>query len=397
MNAYVAVQISGARTERVLERMRVHDISIYELHRLSDSTVSMIISAKDFKRLRTLMRGSACKVHIVRRIGAVFPLQRFFRRYALWSIGLGMFCLFLFASTRILWIDIDGCSGIAEQTILRALEQEGIYIGASRKGHDFSVLNNRLRLYDDRIAWIGLSLNGAILKAEIVESIPTTDEMDPNAPAAVVAQKSGRIVRIEADAGRAIVQIGDAVSAGDILIAGDLTSEESQYPVYAHAAGRVYAEVVYTAETAAQMQTEQLADSGNVLPYREVRFRDQVLFNTKVPYENCVLRDPIVSEVTDTLLPLYIVQGTCCEQILQIVKRSEEEMMEAAIMEAEQLAYLKVPKDAKIIAKNAAWIKEEGQIFAVVTIKTEESIGLTKEIDIDGTNGTHQYHNDKTE
>jgi len=382
MSAYVRIQISGKRTERLLERMRHALIFIYVLRRVSETSVELVLSAKDFKRLPPLARNCGCHIHILQRMGSAFVFQRFVRRYALWGSTVCMFLLMLLASTRILHIDIDGCSKIAERTILRALSEEGIRIGSSNRGWDFPTLNNRLRMYDERIAWVGLSIDGVVLRVKIVESILTAEDPYSEEPTEIVAKKSGRITKIQATAGKALVAIGDVVSAGECLITGNLTTEESQYPVVMRAEGAVFAEVAYIGESVAESEVMQFTDTGEVTVYREVLFAGKTLFTTPIPYANYVLRDCKQTEITDTLLPILLMEGLCCEQTEELVQLEKDAMIEAALYEAEERAFLKIPKDAVIVKKKSAWMESEGNIHGIVTILTEETIGLTKEIDV---------------
>jgi len=385
MNAYVIIRLSGNRTERLLERMRCSGIPIYAIDRITDDTIEFSMRASDFHRLHPLARNSRCHVHIVRKMGTAFTLKRVLQRRALWISCLILFGLVFTASTRILYIDVQGCSKVAEQTVIRALETHGLKIGASRKGWDFPTLNNQIRLYDDRIAWVGLSLDGVVLHAKIVEMIPTTEEDDSNAPADVVAKKDGIVTRIETSSGRSCVLVGQSVLAGDTLISGDLTREDSQYPVYAHGSGLIYAKVAYTAEAIAGLEDTVLSDSGNSVIYRQVRLGNRILFTSEIPYKHHVLRDCKETLATDTFLPLRVMEGLCCEQTEQPVSRTTEEMAEAAIVDAERIAMLKIPKDASIVEKHAVWAKSDAQVIGIVTIITEESIGMTKEISFDGT------------
>ena len=98
-----------------------------------------------------------------------------------------------------------------------------------------------------------------------------------------------------------------------------------------------------------------------------------------------MLRDCEETLATDTFLPLRVMEGLCCEQTEQPVSRTTEEMAEAAIVDAERIAMLKIPKDASIVEKHAVWAKSDAQVIGIVTIITEESIGMTKEINFDGT------------
>ena len=175
------------------------------------------------------------------------------------------------------------------------------------------------------------------------------------------------------------------VQAGDVLIRGDLTTEESQFPVTVRAFGRVLANVVYLSEAVGPLTEKALVDSGLSMPYRAVQIGGLILFETEIPYGEYVLRDVESRTVTDCLLPLVVTDAVCAEQVEQERSLTIPEMAEAALYEAEQSARLKIPKDAAIVDKYSDWIEKDGRVFAVVSITTEESIGLTREWNIDGT------------
>ena len=59
-------------------------------------------------------------------------------------------------------------------------------------------------------------------------------------------------------------------------------------------------------------------------------------------------------------------------------------MREAAAFDAEQNAYLRIPKDAVIVDKTIRYTQYNGCLVAVVCIVTEETIGIQKELVYDG-------------
>ena len=385
MSACVIIEITGARTERLLNRMREAGISLFGIRRSASGAVQLLLRARDFRKLHALARRSGCRVRIVEKTGAFFSLRRLFRRKTLWIGTLLVVGLIALASTRILVIEVSGCSRVAERTVLRALESEGLAVGARNYGWNLPLLNERLRTYDARIAWIGLAVEGVVLRVKVVETAVVNDEAEGDAPADVVAQKSGVVTEIIAKRGRAAVAVGDMVQAGDVLIRGDLTTEESQFPVTVRAFGRVLANVVYLSEAVGPLTEKALVDSGLSMPYRAVQIGGLILFETEIPYGEYVLRDVESRTVTDCLLPLVVTDAVCAEQVEQERSLTIPEMAEAALYEAEQSARLKIPKDAAIVDKYSDWIEKDGRVFAVVSITTEESIGLTREWNIDGT------------
>lgn len=385
MNAYVIIEITGKRAERLLDRMRADGIAVYAVRRAARETLELTMPAREFSRLHVLARGSGCRIRIAEKRGESFRIRRLLQRKTLLlGLAAALACIVI-ASTRILFIRVSGCSRVAEQTVLRALAAEGLTVGAGNRGWDLPELNERLRTYDDRIAWIGLALDGTVLRVKVVETAVKNDAWDDDAPADVVAQKSGVITEIVATGGRASVAVGDAVEAGDVLIRGDLTREDAQLPLIVRAAGRVRAKVVYLTEAVAEPEAEVLRDSGECVAYRCIRAAGVLLFETKIPYGAYELTDVTTRTVTDLLVPLTVTDAVCWEQTMQRVRRSAAEMAEEALFQAEQSAYLKIPKDAAIVEKHSEWTEADGRVRAVVSIVTEESIGLTREWDSDRT------------
>lgn len=380
IDGYVIIQIKGADVERLLNEMQFAGIPVRNIRRVDRATIRCQLRATDFKRLHGLRNRRRCRIRIVSRSGVPFHLARFWRRKALW-IGLALvFAAIAVLSTRICFIRVTGCERIAEQTVLRALESLGVTVGRPRSGLSLPTLGNELLATDSRIAWAGLSLDGVVLTVEIVEAVIVPEPIDPNTPCEVVAAKDGVIVRVVARAGTPAVRAGDAVQAGDVLINGDLTREDSQLPLRVHAYGEVRANIYYFSEAAVLPETMELQPSGQSVPYRAAYIGNLMLYESDVPYAEYQLSGLQTESLAGAVLPLRVVAGTCEELTEQPRTMDEPEMKEQAAYEAEQGAFLRIPKDAAIVEKTVTYTVYDGCLVAVVCIITEESIGIKKEL-----------------
>ena len=76
---------------------------------------------------------------------------------------------------------------VAETTVLRSLASLGVTVGRAKAGLSLPELGNQLMATDDRIAWAGLSLDGVVLKVEIVETVAVPEPEARNSVAAPMA------------------------------------------------------------------------------------------------------------------------------------------------------------------------------------------------------------------
>ncbi len=376
----VIIRINGRKPERLLERMREAGIELRDVRSLGPYEVEAALPAGDFRRLRTLARKSRCRVHIVGKRGLPFHTRRVWRRPALWVTALLALGLIAFASTRILTVRVVGLERVPEALVLRALRERGVYVGSPKPDEELLSLAAYVRGYDARIAWAEIKLNGVILTAEIVENPREVVFLDSDVPADVCAVKDGVITYVEAYEGKALVAKGDSVSAGDVLISGMIELPDTAGSLLVHARGRVMANVYYFGEAAADATAPALVDTGNSASYRKVLVCGLTLYESKSFYEKYEIRDVVARPVTNWMLPVTLCTGTVCEQAYAEVALSLDEQKQSALIEAEHLALLRVPKDAAIVHKTSAVFEHDGLVSAVVGVMTEESIGLKREM-----------------
>ena len=383
----VIILVTGRNPERFLNLLRGEGIEARQVCTPGRDVLQMQIPAKAFRRIRPIVQKCGCRVHILSRSGLVFSLNRLIRRPVLLYGTMASLLMMAFLSTRILSIRVTGNEKIPQAVILRALEEQGIKrFGAKPKGTTLLELAQNARMYDPRIAWIGLFLHGAVLTADVVEMSQDVPLLDPQAQCDAVAVKDGRILRLRVYEGRAAVEEGDSVSAGDVIINGAYLGDSSkvdqmEVPMRVHARGEVLAEVTYTGEYAAEAEKEVLTDSGRTAPSRELLVMGKKIAPASVPFSEYETRERKEISVSDFLVPVTLITGISYEQTVGTKALSYGEQREEALYGAEQMARLKIPEDAAVVSKQAELIETEGLLIGRVTIVTNESIGLEKELE----------------
>ncbi len=378
---YVIIQISGYKAERVLERMRKSGIRARDIRQTADHTLELTVTPREFRGMRPLMRKSRCRVKILKRGGVPFRIHALWKRPALWVTTAILIASCCFLSTRIWSIRVAGTSRVPQGIVLRALREKGVFVGAAKPKTDLISLAGAIRGFDERIAWADVALSGVVLSVDVVESPREAVLTDPTIPHDVTAVKGGVIVSIGAYEGQPRCAVGDRVKAGDTLISGVVDLPEKDEPLLVHARGLVWAHVFYFAEYTAEKTRLTLTDTGCALNYRSVLICGVRLYETSVPFAAYEIRNVKRKVVSDAFLPIELIEGVAYEQAETQTPDTLAGMRESALVEAEKLALLKIPKDALIVSKSAALTEEGGVITAIVGIVTEESIGLEKEIE----------------
>ena len=379
----VIIQCTGRNLPRFLNLLRSNGVRVSDARSLPEGGMRLTVPARDFARIRPLVRQSACRVHIVSRGGLPFLLWRIQRRPVLW-IGMAItVCAMLFLSTRIVHIRVEGIRRLPEELVLRALSEQGVERFGAYPNRNLEDIASMMRLYDERIAWVSLALSGNCLRVDVTETEPSVSTVDSDTPCDVVAVKDGVIKKLEVYEGHSTFSVGDAVSAGDVVITGEFfpeTNEVVEAPMRVHARGSVEAEVYYFSEYAAEPTETVLLDSGNSVPYRKITLWGMTLSQTEIPYAEYEIRHVVTRPFAQSVLPVMVAEGLCYELTEQTRDRTRAEQIEFALTCAEQLAYLKIPKDAEIVDKRKRTTVSDRVVIAVVCIITRETIGLSREI-----------------
>lgn len=210
---YVIVELRGNALERLLNRISALGIELWDIQRVKQG-FRFKMQAKDFYRLRPLVRYRKCTARIYRKRGVPFILYRTWNRKA-FLFGIIVCVIVLKLLSSFLWfIDICNTENIPASELQVFVDQMGIHRGMLLKKVDLLGLEQLIRAEHLEVAWVDAKLEGTRLTIKVVEKvlIDETDIVD------LVAEKPGVIRELIVFTGRALVKEGDTVNSGDVLI-----------------------------------------------------------------------------------------------------------------------------------------------------------------------------------
>ena len=152
----------------------------------------------------------------------------------------------IIAVSNFLWnIEITGVDEIKQKEIIEFLQNEGVDIGKYKNKIDLQNLINKIRIAREDFAWVGMEIKGTNLIIKIVEADKKPEIIDESEYCNIVANKDGIISKVEAQNGTPIVNPGDTVKKGDILVQGWIEGKYTDNR-FVHAEGKVIAKVWYS-------------------------------------------------------------------------------------------------------------------------------------------------------
>ncbi len=294
----VTFLITGAFPEKLINLCMRNNLPVWGIRHLPQGIEASTL-AGHYARLRPMARQTGTKVRIKSKSGLWVYRHRYRRRK---GFAAGFFCalLALLIATQFVWrVDINGCETIPEAELRETLAELGVRPGAFSCRIDAHVLQQELRLIDERIAWIAINIVGSTAQIELRERAKPPELLDPDDKIGnIVAACDGQIRYMEVYEGQSVVKIGDTVSAGDVIVSGIM---EDQYGnrQFKYARARVLAHTYEDNEVLVPLRQPKWTPNGNpdtksFLEWGSLRI--PLFFSLKMkeqPYEIFWQREPI--------------------------------------------------------------------------------------------------------
>ena len=257
----VLVTVEGLNLGRFVRQAGEKNIRLTCLHRTSSRRMTALVQEASLPVLQELAFAGGWKITQGQRRGVGRAAEWLRSRWLIAAaVCMGMVALVL--CSQVIWtIRIEG-GGPYQADILGAVEELGLRPPMLRRQVDLGALRDALEWRYPRLAWVECGWRGTALVVRPVEGALPDEDRDEAAVMDVVAERDGVIQQIVTVAGTPVVQPGDVVREGEVLIRGEeRTSEGAVKPVAAR--GSVNARVWIGASVRMPV-TERITDyTGN--------------------------------------------------------------------------------------------------------------------------------------
>ncbi len=385
---YVIINVEGYFLEKFINICTHRNIRLWNVKWQKNNRVTMKLSISDFKLIRPVVKKTRCRVHIIKRKGIPFILNRYKSRKA-FVIGSGICIIAFFLISSFIWdITISGNNNVSTEFILERLKENGVEPGALKYGIDTDDIVENMMLQINDLARMSLSLKGTRIYVNVTERTKPPVLVNKNIPCDIIASRDGVIYSIVAKEGLETVKIGDTVTKGQLLIAGKIDNVKNPElpPLMVHSIGSVKARTWY--EGTAQIDQNLVTVKRTGLKkdqYSLVLFTKKLkLFHGKIPFDNSehIQVNKKLSLGADFALPFELVIDQYYEYELEQNKIDMATAKKIASDKAVELAQEKVPSHAEVLKKNLLELEDDNGVKSVrAVIECIEDIGLTQEID----------------
>jgi len=384
---FLTIRIEGFNLEKFLNMSIAHGIIFWDVKKPGMTILEFKISIKGYRALKKIIKKTGCRATIIDKEGLPFLYLKIKRRKML-GIGFGISILLLFMLSSFIWsVTIIGANTLSTEEVKRNLADLGVKPGAFKLNLSVSDIENNMLIRMGKLSWIKVKLKGTRAEVEIKERIIPPKIVPDDKPCNIVAKRDGIITKIVSAKGDVLVNQGDPVRKGQVLVTG-IIERPNVATRYVHSSAKVEARTWYEGNAVVPFETIKKIRSWNKMTKVSIAVGSKV-FIIKNPSINYKSYDKIEksAKLIDTekfQLPLEIIIEEYHETVEKTVILTAEEAKKEAMDSMEKNVINSIPPDAKIINKKINVSVKDNLVIGTALFETIEDIGTQEEIKIGG-------------
>ena len=222
MRSEVCLRVEGLMLERLLQRALSEGARFSRVTRPDPRTLIVTCDPRSAVLLTGLCERFSLKCEELSRRGTDAILRRLKQRITLLAGILTCLATVSLFLSRVWLIDVEltGERSASVRPIEESLEQMGIRPGMARSDVDPALLEDALAASAPDFSFVGVRLEGVRLLVEASPAVPAPELYEIERAGDLVAACDGVVVSVNVLAGEAMVQPGDTVARGQVLIRG---------------------------------------------------------------------------------------------------------------------------------------------------------------------------------
>lgn len=375
---YVKIKVDRDGAERFLNLCSFNKIAVWDIKNSSNGFF-VNLKIKDYKKLRKLRKTIKFppKFKIYKKYGLPFILKSYEKRKGI-AVGIILSLLLLNLLSNYIWdIKVIGNEQIPTSKIIAVCEELGVKKGIRKRALDTYNLKPSFILKCDGIAWCSFNVEGSVLTVDISEAKDSSKDKD-TIPSNIIATADGVIISAEISKGTRLVENGQAIRRGDLLVSGAIN--------YGEKTDFIKSEGIIIAETDRIFtKTVPFKFKKNILTGKERTLKVLDFFNIKIPLFLGNVRFNSQEETESKSvkmfgreLPISITSKTFNELNEIEIQRTEEEAINQALCEiACEIKNLPIKK-VEIV--DFIYEKKSNSLEVCLKIKCYEDIGKEEKI-----------------
>lgn len=371
------VKVSGNQPERFLNIARRRNIILHEICVDGEGFIVQL-HPRDYRNIRSILKKTKLKAKIIKRYGFPFFVQRLKKRW-IFIMGLFFVCVVLMLFSRFVWlIEIEGGGNAAKnEQIYSILSEMGIQKGVLKSKIDTEECSRRIMMMSDEFAWVFTKIKGTRLMISVAYRQKSPPILRDDDYGDIVATTDGIIQQLIVKNGTPMVQIGDTVQKGDVIIEGMITYKDGMQR-RVNALGEVYARTWFNIKEPIQTTVEETIQTEMVQKRGYAFWGEKKIFLWNFQPSEKEYATITVNSSRKRRLPF----GFGVEKRVELNKIKKTVDFKKATEDAGQRARKKlraqIPKQASGCAENKWMVQKEGMFYLEITIECVQNIAQKK-------------------
>lgn len=366
IRGYYTVTVEGLDTESFLNYLIRNKIYVYNVNRMEKSKIQFNIDRNNYKKLKKIHRSNKFKIKVKKQTGIPFIAKRIYTYRGMVICAIISLIILMSTSQFVTDVYITAPEGIDKTALKKELYIQGVRPGVYKKSIDRKIVRENIMGKFKQIAYVSINVKGTNIFVNITKKDESQNSDENSNYCNIIAQKDGIIEKIVPRSGEAIVQEGDIVKKGDVLINGANTTAQPE----------VWATTFYEAKKTSNYIDIKNQRTGNKKNVYTISFYDKkykILRNIK--YRDYEIENNIKElRIGDYTFPVKITVSTFYE-VKKVENKIDVEKLKKELSSKvlKQLEYT-IPVSARILDVKDKYNVDKSMIEYVVTVTTKEDI-----------------------
>ncbi|MBU5336494.1 sporulation protein YqfD [Intestinibacter bartlettii] len=366
IKGYYVLIVEGIDTEKYLNFICKNKVSIYNVKRIDKTKVEFSVSRGDLKKIKNMYRGNKFEVKIKQKTGIPFLAKRIYKYKTMVFSAVVSLLLLLLTTQFVTDIYIDCPEGIDKKVLQDELEECGLKPGVFKKTIDRKIIRDHIMQEIDEVAYLSINVKGTNVFVTVTKKDDENTQTSNSNYCNIIASKNGIIEKVIARSGEAVVQVGDIVKKGDLLIQGANTSAMPQVwatTFYESVQKKPYIETI----------NKKTGKSKNV--YTITFYDKEYEIKRNIKYNDYVIENKTKEiKIGNYTFPVKIIVSTFYEVTKKEVEADVDKLKEELKQKALKDLYYMMPASAKMGDVNYQHKVSKNMLEYIVTVQASEDI-----------------------
>lgn len=273
---YVKFVAKGMFPERFMNMIAKSNISIWNVKRKGDE-LSACVVADEYKEFKGISRKTGTKIKLLEKHGFPFIINKYKKRKGI-LIGILLFSLFLYILSLYIWeIDITGDVPDDTTNIESVISDLGLTRGCIKSNLDLSYIEQKMMIEIPSISWASINIKGSLAEVAIKQRKTPPSIVPKTEPCNIKSSMDAQIVRMEIYNGTPVVNDGDAVVKGQLLVSG-VFEDKWGGNAFRHADAKIWAYTKKNISSEIELNQEKHIPTDKIIKRRKMK-----VFGIEVP------------------------------------------------------------------------------------------------------------------